>query len=139
MYKNKHKTLKKNSHPQSRAAEITSRYLLFLDNHIDDILKERTQDFMEISQIARKLAISHPHLIDVIQKEKGNSPSYFYDLKIIEKAKELLINSDISIARIALIFTYDPSNFSKFFKKWTGLSPGKFRTASTQYPKNSPY
>ena len=39
----------------------------------------------------------------------------------------LLKETKASIAQIAIQLTYDPSNFSKFFKKWTGLTPGNFR------------
>lgn len=122
---------KRNIQFKNRGAEIADRYLMVLDHHIDDILKGDVQDFLQIREIAGSLAISHSHLIDILQKEKGNSPSHFYSLKIIEKGKELLINSDISVAKIALMFTYDPSNFSKFFKKWTGYSPGCYRTLNS--------
>lgn len=57
---------------------------------------------------------------------------------IIDKAKEVLINSDASIATIAHQFTYDPSNFSKFFKKIEGITPGQFRKQSQKVPKSSP-
>nr|WP_315095501.1 AraC family transcriptional regulator [Chryseobacterium timonianum] len=33
----------------------------------------------------------------------------------------------MAIAEIARKFTYDPSEFSKFFKKRTGQTPGNFR------------
>lgn len=112
---------------ETRAAEITRKYLLFLDKHIDDVVQGRVSDFMELNEIAKELAISHTHLTDTVQKEKGNHPCYFYDLKIINKAKQLLADSDLPIAKIALVLTYDPSNFSKFFKKWTGQTPGSFR------------
>ncbi|GAA4171548.1 helix-turn-helix domain-containing protein [Sphingobacterium ginsenosidimutans] len=112
---------------ESRATQITNRYLLFLDRHIEDVIQGRTIAFMEINRIARELAISHKHLIYTVQKEKGNHPSYFYNQRIIAAAKEFLIHSTLSIAKIAFLLTYDPSNFSKFFKKWTGETPGSFR------------
>lgn len=112
---------------EKRATQITDQYLLFLDKHIEDLIQGRTTAFMEINRIASELAISHKHLIYTVQKEKGNHPSYFYNQKIIAKAKELLIHSPLSIAKIAFLLTYDASNFSKFFKKWTGETPGNFR------------
>ncbi|MEI2274270.1 helix-turn-helix domain-containing protein [Sphingobacterium sp. ML3W] len=112
---------------ESRGTQITNQYLLFLDRHIDDVIQGRTMEFMEINTIARELAISHKHLIYILQKEKGKHPSYFYNLKIISKAKEMLSNSPLSIAKIAFILTYDASNFSKLFRKWTGETPGNFR------------
>lgn len=112
---------------ERRGTQITSQYLLFLDRHIDDVIQGRTAEFMAVSAIARELAISHSHLSDTVQKEKGNHPSYFYNLKIITKAQELLTCSSLSVAKIAFLLTYDASNFSKFFKKWTGETPGRFR------------
>lgn len=113
-----------------RSLQIVNSYFAFLDQHIDDVVDGRIGGFMELNQIARELAISHQHLTDTIQKEKGNHPCHFYDAKIIAKAKSLLKYTGTSIAQIALMLTYDPSNFSKFFKKWTGETPGNFRKKS---------
>jgi len=112
---------------KSRSKEISEKYIAFLDRHIDDVVAARTTDLMELNKIASELAVSHKHLIDIIQHEFGNHPGYFYDFKIIEKTKEILLKADISIAAIARTFTYDPSNFSKFFKSRTGQTPGNFR------------
>ncbi len=42
----------------------------------------------------------------------------------------MLSETDKSIAEIAKTLTYDPSNFSKFFKKIVGQTPGQFRKKS---------
>ncbi|AZB33373.1 helix-turn-helix domain-containing protein [Chryseobacterium bernardetii] len=112
---------------KSRSEEISEKYFEFLDRHIDDVISARTADFMGLHQIASELGISHKHLINVIQHEFGNHPSYFYDFRIIKITKEILLKEDISIAEVARKFTYDPSNFSKFFKSRTGQTPGSFR------------
>lgn len=114
-----------------RAKEIAEKYFSFLDDHIEKVTLGEVQDFLELNEIASQLAISHQHLSDTIQKEFGHHPCHFYDLKIIEKAKEMLLNNEISIAEAARKLTYDPSNFSKFFKKWTGETPGSFRKQNT--------
>ncbi|MFT3947721.1 MAG: AraC family transcriptional regulator [Agriterribacter sp.] len=82
---------------------------------------------MEINQIASELFISHKHLTDTVQKETGNHPCHFYDRKIIDQAKQMLSETDKPVSEIARILTYDPSNFSKFFEKFVGLTPGQFR------------
>lgn len=110
-----------------RSKEITENYFRFLDNHIEDVVLGKTEEFMEINQIASALFVSHKHLTDIVQKETGNHPCHFYDLKIIDEAKKMLSETDLSVSEIAKILTYDPSNFSKFFKKFIGQTPGQFR------------
>ncbi|AMR40880.1 helix-turn-helix transcriptional regulator [Elizabethkingia anophelis] len=110
-----------------RSKEILTSYFAFLDQHIDDVVQGRVPEFMELNQIARELAVSHQHLSDTIQQETGHHPCHFYDEKIIHQAKKLLKETEVPIAQVAMQLTYDPSNFSKFFKKWTGQTPGNFR------------
>ncbi|MGO1245741.1 MAG: helix-turn-helix domain-containing protein [Sphingobacterium sp.] len=110
-----------------RSHEITQTYFQFLDKHIADVVSGNVSDFMEINQIASELFISHKHLTDTVQKETGNHPCHFYDLKIIDETKKMLSETNKSVSEIARILTYDPSNFSKFFKKFVGKTPGKFR------------
>ncbi len=112
-----------------RSEEITQQYFAFLEKHIQDVISGTVPEFMEVNEIAGRLAVSHKHLTDTIKKETGQHPCYFYDEKIIKEAKQMLAVSDKSVAEIARIFTYDPSNFSKFFKKMTGITPGEFRTS----------
>lgn len=110
-----------------RSKEITENYFQFLDKHIADVVSGNVDEFMEINKIAKALFLSHTHLTDTVQKETGNHPCHFYDLKILDEAKRMLSETDKSIAEIARILTYDPSNFSKFFKKFIGQTPGQFR------------
>ncbi|MDR3714536.1 MAG: AraC family transcriptional regulator [Puia sp.] len=110
-----------------RAEEITRNYFSLLDKHIEEVVNGDVSKFMELNQIASALFVSHKHLTFTIQQATGNHPCHFYDLKIIEQAKIKLSGTDLSIAEIARIFTYDPSNFSKFFKKFVGQTPRQWR------------
>ena len=112
-----------------RSEEITHQYFTFLYKHIQDVISGDVPEFLELNEIAGELAISHKHLTDTIKKETGQHPCSFYDEKIIDQIKQMLVESDQSVAEIARIFTYDPSNFSKFFKKMTGFTPGNFRNS----------
>lgn len=110
-----------------RRDEITTIYFAFLDQHIENVVNGQTTDFLELNQIAKALHLSHSHLSDTLQQTTGRHPCHFYDLKIVDKAKALLSDTDLSIAEIAKKLTYDPSNFGKFFKKFTGQTAGEFR------------
>jgi len=101
--------------------------LQFVDNHLQDVLEGRATEMMELREIASELCISHKHLTDTVQQETGNHPCHFYDMKILGHAKRLLTETSLPVAEIAMRLTYDPSNFSKFFKKFVGQTPGRFR------------
>lgn len=107
--------------------DIVFKYMNYMEHHVHQVATGEASEFLEINQIAKELCISHQHLSDVVQQETGHHPCYFYDHKIIEEAQVMLINSKVSISEIAKLLTYDPSNFTKFFKKMTGMTPGQFR------------
>ncbi|MFT3827826.1 MAG: AraC family transcriptional regulator [Chitinophagaceae bacterium] len=118
---------KRESDAVRRPEEIVRQYFELLDKHLDDLIKGNATQMMQLKEIASALHISHYHLTDTVKRTKGHHPCHFYDLKIIERAKQMLTETDEPIAQIAITLTYDPSNFSKFFKKLTGETPGEFR------------
>lgn len=120
-----------------RAVEIRNRYFELLDKHLSDLIDERTERMLELCDIADLLYVSQKHLIKIIQKLEGNHPCHFYVQKIVKKTTELLADTDWPIVEIARRFTYDPSNFTKFFKKHTGYTPSFYRN-NLKKAKSSP-
>lgn len=112
---------------RKRSEEITVQYFDFLDRHLAELVRGDSIEMMELQDIANILCVSQKHLIKIIQETSGNHPCYFYVQKILACIKDLLVNSDLTIAKIAQMLTYDPSNFTKFFKKYEGMSPSQFR------------
>lgn len=110
-----------------RVEELTTAYFAFLDKHLSELLAGEATEMLELSEISRELCVSHQHLIAVIQQSSGNHPCHFYDFKILSVAQDLLKDTSLPVAEIARRLTYDPSNFSKFFKKYSGETPGQFR------------
>ena len=111
----------------SRRNDMAAKYLDFLDRHIDDVIYGREQQFFSIKRIASDLAVSHTHFTDTIKETLGLPPCFYYDEKIINKAKEMLVDRRMMPAEVARRLTCDPSNFSKFFKKRTGSTPGNYK------------
>jgi AraC-like DNA-binding protein len=77
---------------------------------------------------ANKMNMSPRYLSDLLRKETGKSTQEHIHHYIIEKAKNILLNSKHSASEIAykLGFEY-PQYFSKMFKKNTSMSPIEYR------------
>lgn len=78
--------------------------------------------------IANKLNLSTHYLTDMLRVLTGQNTQQHIQGKILEKAKEYLLSTDISISEIAyqLGFEY-PQSFNKMFKKKMEISPLEFR------------
>jgi two-component system, response regulator YesN len=79
----------------------------------------------EISDIA---GLSPPYFSTIFKEEMGENLSKYLNRLRVEKASALLLETDMSLSEIAACCCFeDQSWFSKIFKAYTGISPGKFR------------
>jgi AraC-like DNA-binding protein len=116
----------------ARQLEITEDYLLALDKHLLDIVEGRATTMFEIRDFAAILHIHPTHLSDTIKFATGNTACYYFEEKILDIAKSMLEQNNASINSIATLLTYDPSNFTKFFKRFTNMTPKDYREQSLQ-------
>ncbi|MES2519675.1 MAG: helix-turn-helix transcriptional regulator [Bacteroidota bacterium] len=81
-----------------------------------------------VQYISEQLNISPNYLSDMLRNLTGESTQQHIHNKLIEKAKETLTTTSLSVSEIAyqLGFEY-PQSFSKLFKNKTDLSPLEFR------------
>lgn len=113
----------------ARQHEILVTFLNEIDKHLADIVEERATEMFEIRDIAKIMHIHPTHLSNTIRQSTGNAPCFYFEEKILTIAKEMLSNNEQSIRSIATLLTYDPSNFTKFFKRFTGQTPKAYREA----------
>jgi len=79
----------------------------------------------EISNIA---GLSPPYFSTIFKEEMGENLSKYLNRLRVEKASRLLLETDMSLSEIAACCCFeDQSWFSKIFKAYTGISPGKYR------------
>ncbi|MFC0776253.1 helix-turn-helix domain-containing protein [Terrimonas alba] len=110
-----------------RKKEIVQQYLAELSKYIQDLKEGKTDEVLEIRDFAGMLHIHPVHLSHTIKEVTGRSTCELFEERLVNVSKELLLDKKLSIAEIAIRLTYDPSNFTKFFKKFTGMTPKKFR------------
>lgn len=113
----------------TRAKEITEAYLRELDKHLAELKAGTATSTFEVQDIAALLHIHPTHLSNTIQDELKRSPCDIYEERLMNIARQLILTTDLSIAAIARQLTFDPSNFTKFFKHFEGTTPKKFRDA----------
>lgn len=78
---------------------------------------------------SENLCFSPNYLSDLLRKETGKNAQEHIHYYVIEKAKGLLLNSNLTASEIAFQLGFEYSQyFSKIFKKKTGYTPTEFRT-----------
>lgn len=84
-----------------------------------------------VQYLAKELNFSSNYLSDLLKKETGKTGQEHIHLFVIERAKNILLNSSQSISEIgySLGFEY-PQHFSNLFKSKTGMSPSEFRKSN---------
>ncbi|MBO9635830.1 MAG: helix-turn-helix domain-containing protein [Chitinophagaceae bacterium] len=84
--------------------------------------KKLTRDY------AAMLFVTPNHLNALSKHVTGKAAGELIRDRVILEAKRLLVNADMSIAEVASELEFeDNSYFSKFFRKYTGLTPETFR------------
>jgi YesN/AraC family two-component response regulator len=81
-----------------------------------------------LSSLAKNIHLHPVCLGRLLKNETGKSFSYIILGIRIEKSKELLKNNNIKTYEVAKeVGILDPQYFSQVFKKYTGMTPKKFR------------
>lgn len=90
--------------------------------------KTQTIGVPSVAWCAAELNLSANYFGDLIKKETGKSAQEFIQTKIIDLAKEKLVDQDKSVTQIAmeLGFKY-PAHFTRFFKQKVGHTPNEYR------------
>lgn len=81
-----------------------------------------------VQYVAEKINISVKYLSSLVKQLTGQTTQQHIQHKLIEKAKEKLSTTSLSVSEIAYELGFEHSqSFNKLFKKKTNLSPLEFR------------
>ncbi|RXK87431.1 helix-turn-helix domain-containing protein [Filimonas effusa] len=122
-YQRQFLTRRKSSHQVlDRLEDVMRKY--FDD---EDLLKK---GLPTVQYISERLNTSQSYLRSLLKTLTGLSTRQYIHEKLIEKAKERLSTTDLSVSEIAYELGFEhPQSFNKLFKAKTSLSPLEFRTS----------
>ena len=99
-----------------------------LVNQFLELLFDRSQEIVSVSGYAERLGISPSYLNKLVRTQTRHSAMDWVEISRVNWAKSLLKDSDMSVGEVSLaIGVDDPSYFTRFFRKSTGMTPSEFR------------
>jgi AraC-like DNA-binding protein/ligand-binding sensor protein len=94
----------------------------------ENFIMENYTRKISLKEIADMAGLSPPYFSTIFKEEMGENLSKYLNRLRVEKASRLLLETDMSLSEIAACCCFeDQSWFSKIFKAFTGISPGKYR------------
>ena len=119
----------------SNVSNLLQKLDLLIDNYLGSGLPEQKGQ-PTVAWCAEQFGLSPNYFGDLVKKELRITAQEYVQGKIIDSAKQLLRNTNMSIAQISeqLGFTY-PNHFTRLFHQKVGYSPMRYRkvTASSHH------
>lgn len=97
--------------------------------------KAKQKGLPTVKYCANELCLSPNYFGDLIKKETGKTAQEYIQFKVMDIAKELILNPEYTISQIAyeLGFQY-PQHFTRLFKKVVKQTPNDYRKQDTTKP-----
>lgn len=101
--------------------------------NLEEMIRSTEQKYKPVSFYAQKLNISPIYLSECVKKSTGKTAKQIIDEYTILAAKSILKHSFLSISEVAYKLGFDDiSNFVKYFKKRSGLTPKQYLKTDPQ-------
>ncbi|TAI48819.1 helix-turn-helix transcriptional regulator [Flagellimonas allohymeniacidonis] len=112
----------------SKPHRIFKMFEHIVEDHLYAIIQDKAEKQITIGEIAERIHVNSTYLGEVIKKATGRTPKEILSDRFVLEAKSLLGNTDMAVNEIAYFLKFqDASNFTKFFRAKTGISPTKYR------------
>lgn len=86
------------------------------------------QEHIYVSELCKQFHVSRSHMFQIFKQATGCTIYQYLIAYRMNKAKELLLQTNLSVLEIAAASGYpDLSNFCSTFKKHTGVTPSQYR------------
>jgi AraC-like DNA-binding protein len=109
-------------------SDLLTKFEILLDEYFN--AEKNIEGLPPVSHFAEKLNLSSNYLSDLLVSLTGQGTLNHIHNKLIEKAKEQLSTTSLTVSQIAYGLGFKHSqSFSKLFKMKVGLSPIEFRAS----------
>lgn len=96
--------------------------------NVDGYIEQHMTEKITVEDMARDMLMSRNTLSGRFKKETGYILSEYIIMKKVERAKYILINTDLSLAEISAYLAFSSqSHFQKIFKQYTKKTPYEFK------------
>lgn len=94
-------------------------------------IRHHLHEPLTVAELSRYAAYSPYHFIRIFKAQFGLTPQYYIASMRLQKAKELLVTTNLPVRDIALELGYQSlGTFTTRFAKCVGVTPGEFRNTS---------
>ncbi len=109
--------------------QLLTKFEQFVSDHFDNDHTVKS-GLLTVQRIAEHMNLSPNYLSDLLRVHTGQNTQQLIHEKLIEKAKDKLSTTSLSVSEIAYALGFEHSqSFSTLFKKKTNMSPLQFRQA----------
>lgn len=120
--------------PQAEGDQTSPIVITFkqnLETHFRSLVEGQSDQLFQVQDFAQLQGLHPNYFSTVIKRKTGKTVNTWIAEKSIAEAQALLARSSQSIKEIAYRLGFqEPTHFSRFFKKQTGLTPSAFRRAN---------
>ena len=117
--------------PQPTVCALPKWRLQRVQQYIEKHLEGR----LSLSQLASVVGLSRMHFAAQFREATGSGPHQYVLSRRIETAKVMLLDTSMPIAAVAISVGFNAqSHFSTVFKRFTGDSPGRWRSMAANLP-----
>lgn len=106
---------------------VIQKFEFLIDEYLDSCMPQK-QGLPSVSYFADKVFLTANYFGDLVKRETGKSAQEYIQFKLIEKAKDRIVGTNLTMSEIAyeLGFQY-PQHFGRLFKRQVGVTPNDYR------------
>ena len=101
-------------------------------NSVLGYIDESLGESLKVRELAERVGLSQFHFARMFRRSVGRPPhGYLTDLRM-ERARRLLRDTDLPLARVATLVGYQTqAHFTGVFHRRLGMTPGSYRAAAS--------